>query len=171
MPVIQFSNPARDLAKVTQYSLKVLQDIMSVSGVPRVIITSTARTPAEQARIMFENIERHGIDHQKRLYGNYGDRVIDHYLILKQSGKNRSEIITGMTAKIYQLGPGKVSRHVGDPLKLNVVDIAPSSIEVPRRAVFEDAIKNEARVSRFLLPPGDPAYHLEIPQPQQGADS
>lgn len=171
MPVIQFANPARDMAKVSPYSVNVIRDIMSACGVPRVIITSTARTPEEQARIMFENIERHGVDHQKQLYGNYGDRVIDHYSALKQSGKSRSEIIAGMTAKIYLLGPGKVSRHVGDPSKLNVVDIAPSSIEVPRRAAFEEAVRNDTRVSGFLLPPGDPAYHLEIPQPQYGADS
>ncbi len=170
MAIIQFANPARDLAKVSSYSLDVIRDILIASGVPQIIITSTARTPAEQARIMFENIDRYGVDHQKRLYGNYGDRVIDHYAVLKQSGKSRDEIIAGMTAKIYLLGPGKVSRHVGDPGKLNVVDIAPSSIEVPRRAAFEDAVASDTRVSRFLLPPGDPAYHLEIPQPQQGAD-
>lgn len=166
MPVIQFANPARDLSKVTAYSLSVLKDIMQIAGISQIVITSTARTPAEQARVMYENIERHGVEHQKRLYGPFGDRVIDHYSRLKNSGKHREEIISGMTSKIYSLGPGKVSRHAGDPSKLTVVDIAPSSIALPGRQKFEQAVRNDERVSTFLLPPADPAYHLEIPQPE-----
>lgn len=70
-----------------------------------------------------------------------------------------------MSTKISYLGSSKVFRHTGDPNKLNVVDIAPSSINLTLRKKFEDAVKNDTRVSKFLTPPGDPAYHLEIPQP------
>jgi len=69
-----------------------------------------------------------------------------------------------MTAKIKSIGPRKVSRHIGDPKKLNVIDIAPSSIRITFRDKFEAAVKRESRVSKFLAPPVDPAYHLEIPQ-------
>lgn len=165
MPIIQFLNPTRDSAKVSAHSRKVLLDIMNASGIGQITITSTARTAYDQAKIMFENIERHGLTHQKKLYGPYGDKVIDEYSTLKQSGKSKTDIISGLTAKINSLGPRNVSRHAGNPNKLNVVDIAPSSINLAVRKKFESVVNNDSRVSNFLIPPKDPAYHLEIPQP------
>ncbi len=165
MPIITFLNPGRDSHKVSAYSKKVLESIMTASGISKITITSTARTANDQARIMFENIERHGVQHQKKLYGSYGDKVIDNYSTLKSSGKSDSEIIVGMSAKITSLGPRNVSRHAGDPKKLNVVDIAPSGINLALRKKFESTISNESRVSKLITPPKDPAYHLEIPQP------
>lgn len=165
MPIITFLNPRRDSLKVSPYSKKVLESIMTASGVGQITITSTARTADDQARIMFENINNHGVPHQKKLYGSYGDKVIDHYSVLKSSGKTKAEIITGMSATITSLGPRNVSRHAGDPNKLNVIDIAPSSINLALRKTFESVINNESRVSKLITPPKDPAYHLEIPQP------
>ncbi len=165
MSIIQFLNPARDSVKVSAYSRKVLLDIMKTSGIAKIIITSTARTAHDQARIMFENIERHGVAHQKNLYGSYGDKVIDEYSTLKNNGKSKVGIIAGLTVKINSLGPRNVSKHAGNPNKLNVVDIAPSSINLAVRKKFELAVNNDSRVSSFLTPPKDPAYHLEIPQP------
>lgn len=138
---------------------------MQASGVSQITITSTARTANDQARIMFENIERHGVSHQKKLYGQYGDKVIDIYSTLKSNGKKNAEIIAGMSLNITALGPRNVSKHAGDPAKLNVVDIAPSSINLALRKKFESVINNESRVSKLITPPTDPAYHIEIPQP------
>jgi len=87
MPLINFLNPAQDSAKVSVYSRKVIEEILKKSGVPQITVTSTARTPNEQARIMYENIERHGVAHQKKLYGPSGDKVIDEYSALKAKGK------------------------------------------------------------------------------------
>ncbi|WP_138542781.1 hypothetical protein [Pseudoalteromonas ruthenica] len=114
---------------------------------------------------MYENITRHGVAHQKRLYGSYGDKIIDEYDLLERKGKTKAEIVAGMTQKIISVGPRNVSRHAGDPSTLNVVDIAPSSIGLARKQQFENAVKADSRVSKFLTPPKDPAYHLEIPQP------
>lgn len=130
-----------------------------------VTVTSTARTPSEQARIMYENIERHGADHQKRLYGPDGDQVIDVYSSFKAQGKSQVEIVSVMTGKILSVGASRVSRHAADLRKINVVDIAPSSISLALRKKFEVAVRGDPRVSKFLTPPGDPAYHIEIPQP------
>ncbi len=82
---------------------------------------------------MYENIERHGVVHQKKLYGSYGDKIINEYSALKASGKNKIDIINGMKARITQIGAGKVSKHAADPKKINVVDIAPSSINMALR--------------------------------------
>lgn len=165
MPVITFLNPARDANTVSLYSKKVLEDILKKAGITQVTITSSARTAQDQARIMYGNITRHGVAHQKKLYGPYGDKVIDEYSSLHAAGKSQADIISGMSAKITSLGPGNVSKHAADPKKLNVVDIAPSSINLALRKKFEAAVKADTRVSKFLTPPGDPAYHIEIPQP------
>lgn len=68
LATIQFLNAAKSIQFVSEYSRSVLTDIMQKAGVPSILITSTARTPGDQARIMYENIERYGVDHQKLLY-------------------------------------------------------------------------------------------------------
>ena len=165
MPVINFSNPVRDSSSVSAYSKKVITEILKKAGISQATVTSAGRTAGDQARIMYENITRHGVAHQKKLYGQHGDKVIDEYSSLQAAGKTQSQIIAGMTSKINKIGPGKVSKHAADPKKLNVVDIAPSSINLALRKKFEAEVRKDTRVSKFLTPPGDPAYHIEIPQP------
>lgn len=164
METITFINTVRDSSKVSEYSRDVLKDIMRSAGITNIKITSTARTAQEQARIMFSNLETYGVAHQKKLYGSYGDTVIDEYVNLKAGKKSDGDVIAGMVIKINGLGARKVSRHAGDPSKINVVDIAPSSINLAVRKKFEAAVQAESRVSKFFSPPKDPAYHLEIPQ-------
>lgn len=158
---ISFGENARE-TDVTPYSRNVLEDILRKAKLKRAVISSTARTPAEQARVMFDNCEQRGAAAMKDLYAAAGDKVIDVYVASRRAGKHREDVITDMERKIRELGPTNVSRHASDPHVLNVFDVAPSSI-VDKRA-FEEAVKGETRVSYFLQPPKDPGYHLEIPQ-------
>lgn len=161
---ISFASSANQQV-VSSYSLTVLQDILKQAKLDSAKISRTASTPEDQARIMFENIQNLGVDNQKKLYGPYGDQVIDVYVEAKRLGKSSEEIKKTMTEKIYELGPPNVSKHLADPTKINVIDIAPSSIK--DRLAFEKAVKSDQRVSKFLTPSNnDPAYHLEIPQPK-----
>jgi len=153
-----------DQAAVSDHSRQVLQDIMKEAKLDSVTITSTARTPERQAIAMFDNIESQGVASQKALYGPNGDQVIDVYVAEKAAGKSQAEIISAMEAKINELGPSNVSRHLADPSTMNVIDIAPS--QIADREAFEKAVEADSRVSNFLKPPSDPAYHLEIPQPK-----
>jgi hypothetical protein len=148
---------------VTPHSLAILEDILRAAGLTSALISSTARTPADQARVMYDNLEANGVVHQKKLYAAAGDEVIDVYAASKAAGKTPSQIKADMEAKIVELGPTRVSHHAADPAVLNVFDVAPSSIT--KKAAFEKAVAADKRVSKFLLPPADPGYHLEIPQP------
>lgn len=115
---------------------------------------------------MFNNIVEHGVKAQKALYAAAGDEVIDAFVKAQNQGKDSTGIKQAMTDKINAIGPSKVSRHCADPAVLNVVDIAPSSIS--GKKAFETAVNRAVQngsVNKFLLPPNDPAYHLEIPQP------
>jgi hypothetical protein len=151
---------------VTNFSLQVLEDILQAAGLSSAQISSTARPPSEQARVMFNNIESTGVAAQKRLYAAAGDSVIDEYVKAKAAKKTPTEIKAAMEAKIIEVGPTKVSHHAADPNVLCVFDVAPSSIA--KKATFEKAVRADKRVSKFLLPPLDPGYHLEIPQPANG---
>ncbi|MDP3187904.1 hypothetical protein, partial [Limnobacter sp.] len=111
MSIIQFLKAEKSMQFVSEYTRLVLTDIMRKAGVPSILITSTARTPADQARIMYENIERYGVEHQKLLYSKYGDQVIDEYSKYKSKKHHKQFIISMMQAKIIALDPSKISNH------------------------------------------------------------
>lgn len=164
--------PNADATKVTAYSLSVLESILIKAGIPSCMITSTARDAYNQARVMFDNLEvdwaPDGVaDKQHELYGNAGDMVIDVYEALKKQKKKRDEIIKAMSAKITEIGAEKVSKHASDPNILNVFDVGPKSLPADKRDDFERAVVADKRVAKFLKPPSDPGYHLEIPQPKK----
>jgi len=157
--------PNANKSVVSGHSIEVITDILADAGLDGCVITSTSRTPADQARVMFNNIVKHGAAKQKELYAAAGDKVIDVYVVQKKAGKNADQIKSAMEKEILKIGPGKVSRHCADPAVLNVIDIAPSSIS--KKQLFENAVEvavSNGKVSHFITPPTDPAYHLEIPQ-------
>lgn len=163
-PQINFG-PNANTSVVSNKSRTILIDILKAAGLASCKITSTSRTPADQARAMFNNIVATSVKKQKSLYGAAGDQVIDVYVAQHAAGKNPTQIQAAMEAKIKALGPGHVSRHCADPSKLNVIDISPASIA--NKVAFEKAInaaKTKGKISHIILPPLDPAYHLEIPQ-------
>ena len=162
---IAFGQNAKTAA-FTPFSRKVLSEIMRKAGVPGALITSTQRSPQDQARAMFQNLEAKGVASQKALYGPNGDLVIDVFAAGKAAGKTAAQIQADMTKKIIGLGPSNVSHHAADPKVLNVFDVAPTSIPAARQAAFKAALRADPRVKKFLEPSdGDPAFHIEIAQP------
>lgn len=162
--------PTAKASDMTDYSLKVLKDILFKACIKSAMISSTTRDPANQARVMYENLigtgRQQGEEKQRELYnGKAGIKVIDVYVKLAEQKKSREEIIGAMKNKIEELGPIKVSRHMSDPKVYNVFDVAPSSIS--KREAFETAVMKDQRVTRFITPKkGDPGYHFEITQPK-----
>jgi hypothetical protein len=150
-----------DSSVITDYVEGVIKDVLKAAGENSATITSTTRTAADQARVMYNNLEKHGEAHQKKLYGSAGDKVIDVWVTEKKAGKSEAEIKSAMESKINELGPSKVSRHCGDPTKKVAVDIDPSSVKDSAKVV--KAAQAESRVSKVIPPPADPAIHLEIP--------
>ncbi|MDX6272402.1 MAG: hypothetical protein QOD28_3625 [Acidobacteriota bacterium] len=169
-PSINFG-PKANQTVVSVHTIGVLTEILNAANLDSCLITSTSRTPQDQARIMFNNIVNKGVAAQKSLYRAPGKAVIDEYVKAKNAGKNSDQIKAAMEAKIRSLGPANVSHHCADPSTLNVVDISPSSLS--NKTAFEKATKaSQAKgaVSKFLTPGNnDPAYHLEIPQPKADA--
>jgi hypothetical protein len=166
-PTIKFLATANQTV-VSEYSKALLKQLLAAANCMSCVVTSTSRTPQEQARVMYQNILIHGVEKQLALYAVAGDSVINEYVRLHQSGQAESTILTAMTAKIIEIGPQRVSKHCADPKEWNVLDIAPSSLASPARfeAQLNLAVKKKT-VSRFFSPgSNDPAFHLEIPQPK-----
>ncbi len=139
---------------------RVLKEVMKSAGVPGARITSVSRTPAEQARVMYENCVSKGAAFNKKMYANAGDQVIDVYTANK--GKPRDKVIALMLAKIEAVGPDKVSKHISDTHY--TFDVAPSSIPSAQHAGFLKALRAHKSVSNVIPPPTDPAFHIEIPK-------
>ena len=162
--------PKAKSGDVSPFTLTVLQDIMRTANVARITITSTQRSPQDQARVMYDNIVREGVAAQKALYKAPGQSVIDAYVTAKNAGKSPDDIKAAMVARILEVGPEKVSRHAADPKVLNVFDISPTSVSASQdqQQAFVRAARSDQRVAKVLTPAdNDPAFHLEIPQPRQ----
>lgn len=143
---------------------QILKDTLSSIGIPSLTLSSTYRTPAMQARAMFNNAEAKGAESQKALYGPAGDKVIDVYALKKKYGYGQADTLKAMEAEIIKQGPQNVSAHCTlDPEKLLAFDIPPAQIPAAKKSIFEKAMKKIT--SKFLIPgvtTGEPVYHAEI---------
>jgi len=146
-----------DKSKVSNYTVSVLTNAMNESGNSSIQVNSTLRTPEDQARIMSDLVNANGMAHTKKLYGSHGDMVLDKY-----------PDKPAMVNQINTIGPSKVSIHLGDPSKINVVDVSPwrGNITNPRNFANKIGIFKGVKV---LSPwnSNDRAINVEIPQLQK----
>lgn len=155
---------------VPERARSVLLDILKKAGVHSARVTSTTRTAAEQAKVMFDFVNRNGIEAALELYGPHGDAIIKVCgASYKRHSKCTAPILPKMvdeTRRQLELLAKQGDRrtelmHTSDTHF--TIDIAPESIS--DRPAFEAAVAAERRVSRFLKPPLDRnSYHLEIPR-------
>ncbi len=74
---------------VSDKSIKLIQSIFENAGVKTAVITSTFRTPHEQASIMYRNAKINFED-QIKTYGDNGDLVLNIYKKIKQRQSMKS---------------------------------------------------------------------------------
>ncbi|TLD79339.1 hypothetical protein [Helicobacter trogontum] len=65
--------------RISNYSLNIIKKMAKNSNNPIVTITSTTRTPMEQAEEMYKGCVSEGIQEQYKLYAAAGDKVIKVY--------------------------------------------------------------------------------------------
>jgi hypothetical protein len=160
------------MAPLPDAAQTVLLDIMRLAGIESVLITSTTRTPADQARIMYDNLEAHGVDAQKMLYKAPGQAVIDVYAHCRAQGMGADQTKAEMVRKILEIGPQMISHHcTEDTTKRSIFDVAPSSIPEEARRKFENLVAAHGNVDKFLMPPRDPAYHIEVDMEDSGDET
>ncbi|MFZ4398511.1 MAG: hypothetical protein ACOYO1_00640 [Bacteroidales bacterium] len=159
--VINYEKPSLK-GTISKHTIEVLKTIMQESGNTSIQINSTIRNSEGQALIMYNYlVEPGGIKSQLKLYGSNGDKVINVY----SDKYDKKTNLSNMQNKINELSCNKVSLHCDDPLKVNVLDIQPTSIK--HKDSFIKAFRKNPSIDqkRTILPGGgEHAYHLVIPQ-------
>lgn len=149
---------------MSQTAIDVLHEVCETAKVTDLTISSIKRTVQDQVRIMYRDIQTKGIAYPQRLYGKSGRAVADIYEEKTKQGLSEEEIRIAMALKMNELGPGTISHHIDDEgLGLCVFDIAPKSV-VPQKNKDDlaTAIGVHKKIHKFLQPPRDVAFHLEI---------
>ena len=155
-----------NISNVSDKSAKIISSSMENASESSINVTSTYREPSSQASAMYDNAVSKGADSQKDLYKAAGDAVIETFENYSPAWNcSKSEAVEAMTQTIIEQGPGNVSVHSSDPKVLNVIDIAPSSVE--NKKEFHKALHNNANINKVITPidkPGEGAFHIEIKQ-------
>jgi len=158
-------------AAVSAAMTDIIKDGLRAAGASVGNITSTARTPADQARAMFNNLTNaahtvaQNVASQLALYGAGGDAVINTF-VTETTGMDRATILANratiqdaMVAEMNAIGPETVSRHVGDPAVRSVVDLGYSSFTGGNGPLFVSSA--QPRLDRLIDEPSNNCYHLE----------
>jgi hypothetical protein len=160
---------------VTAKNLEILATTGGISKNPNIIITSTVRTPLEQAIIMYDN-EKSG-NHIN--YAAPGKKVIE--IFNANKGKTKEVVVDLMVAEIEKLAAkGELtSRHcVPEAMYLNKNIIDVSKTRTPNPRDFVNALLQYKEVSKIITPIGflstykndarvfidlcEPAIHIEF---------
>ncbi len=159
---------------VSAYALSVIKLALRQTGMPQAVITSTIRTPDEQARIMYGNAKKN-LKGQFKLYGATGDEVLKVY----EANRTRpeSEVIKLMEQKIEDLlkQGRRTSNHVvtTDQYKtLNIFDIGVNSTRAVCGAAFDidkftkvlNGLVQEGYIDRLIdeTNKSNSCWHIEI---------
>ncbi len=149
---------------ITPSAVNVLKRVLMSQCLTNATITSGKRNPFNQARVMYENIIGTSVDAQRALYGLPGNKVIDVYVAHFNNHETRDQIIPAMEQRIkdVDVGPCHVSNHCAEVY--DTMDVTPLSISNTNAFVraLRDS-KASGLIHDYILPPKDPAFHIEIP--------
>ncbi|KAA3614592.1 MAG: hypothetical protein DWQ05_14950 [Calditrichaeota bacterium] len=147
-----------------QIAHNVLREILISSKTPSAKVSSISRTPAHQARVMYEYVKRHGAQAGYKLYGPEGDAIIK--VFEKAGDRDRQTIIDLMLKEtLVQLPIAHANNRLMHTNSTHYVfDISFRSIPQVNRPTLLAAAKAHPRVFRILGPDeGEKdAFHLEI---------
>lgn len=163
MAVIKYQSgirPVGEIAGTTAYWDTFLKNLLDKYGIPSLTISSTYRSPAQNATAMYNNAVALGVPSQKALYNAGGKAVIDVFALKKSYGYGAADTIKAMTDKINELKWYGAHSRI-DP---NYVcfDVPPST--VTDKAKFLAAFKSVTLggKQKIIEPGADPVYHIEI---------
>lgn len=158
---------------VSAYAMNVVKIALKECGMNHAVITSTLRTPEDQAEIMYKNAKI-DLAKQKALYGRNGDEVLAVY----EDNKNKPnrEVVKLMKEKIDSLlnKDKKVSNHcitIDAFKKMNTFDIGLNSTKAKSKnfskekltSAFAD-LKKQGYIKNFIdeTMKSNSCWHLEI---------
>lgn len=167
------SNIPENRRVVSPYAINVVKLALMQCGMTHAVITSTLRTPEDQAKIMYDNAKIN-FDKQKSLYGKNGDDVLAVYKNNKD--KTKDEVVKLMKEEIESLfkKDKKVSHHcipLDDFKKLNTFDIGLNSTRSKTKNFSKEKLtkvftelKQQGYIKNFIdeTMRSNSCWHLEI---------
>lgn len=158
---------------VSAYALNVVKIALKECGMNHAVITSTLRTPGDQAEIMYRNAKI-DLAKQKALYGRNGDEVLAVYE--ENKGKPKSEVVKLMKEKIDSLlnKDKKVSNHcitIDAFKKMNTFDVGLNSTKAKSKNFNKEKLTNafadlrkHGYIKNFIdeTTKSNSCWHLEI---------
>ncbi len=157
---------ATNAEKLPAWAEDILRGWMADAQVAYVMVSSSWRFPADQARIMYDLIQKNGVSYALNLYGAQGDKVINAY----SATMPRDLVLAVMTKVIVDIGPEKISNHMNAARV--TFDLAPSSMTAAAGTRLRNvlkAAKSAGAVVELEYPPEDPAFHVAIPVNGRGS--
>lgn len=178
MAKIIFSNLAPEKeAVVKQDTLRILESAADKAGIERVYITSTLRTPEEQAAAMYKNISSGRIIR----YKEPGRKVTQLCLDMLGKSASKADTLKAMSELISELSEQgqRVSLHCvsGEVYATRQILDVSRSIIYAQAVKFIKALAEDERVKRIIQPitssalndimgvsydSDEPAIHIEI---------
>lgn len=167
------SNIKKNRQLVSAYSINVIKMALKEAGMSHAVITSTLRTPEDQAAIMLKNAQIN-LASQKKMYATAGRKVLEVYE--KNITKTDSEIIELMAKKIqgFMDENVSVSNHCFSLDKYasrNIFDIGVNSTKAKsknfNKVKFTSALKDlvsDGYISKVIdeTAKSNNCWHLEI---------
>lgn len=160
-------------AAVSAAALRIVKNGLRAAGQSTVTITSTARSPADQARAMFNNLVNPAntvavnVANQLALYAAPGDAVINVFsaqtqgMTLNQINQHQTGIRAAMEQEINNQGPSSVSRHCADPAQLTVIDVGAGAFNATNGPLFVASVT--AAASNLIDERAtNNCYHIEV---------
>lgn len=167
---------------VSAYAINVIKIALKESGMTHAVITSTLRTPEDQAAIMYKNAKIN-LAKQKDLYGKNGDDVLD--VFSKNKEKPKDEVIKLMREKIEALldKNKRVSNHcitIENFKKVNSFDIGLNSTKAKSKNFNKERLtqtfkelERQGYIKHFIdeTMKSNSCWHLEITPNSQSLDT
>src|SRR5689334_18922402 len=92
----------------------VLRDCLQAGGITSARVTAGPRTPADEAREIYEMCRDRGVSYANRLYAAPGRQVVAVYQVNQAKAAAACQLL--MENKIRQLGPANVSHHCSETI-------------------------------------------------------
>ncbi|RDU61724.1 hypothetical protein CQA53_09805, partial [Helicobacter didelphidarum] len=157
-----------DINLISKYSIDILKQLGRDSKNHILTITSIARTPQQQANIMYNLIVSNGVSHVRGIYSNKVYSVINAYQQLTQKDKSKNDIIKAMEQEIERLVPLGYFQHCQDSKVKNVFDISVRRLKNPND-FLNIAQRYQSNHQGFRIIDETinkaPCFHIEITQP------
>jgi hypothetical protein len=164
--------PEANAGVVSPAMLDVVKDGLRAAGQANATISSTARTPADQARAMFNNLTNPAhpiavnVANQLALYLPPGGAVINVFaaqtqgMTPQQIQQNAVNVRAAMEQEVNNQGPPNVSRHCADPNQVSVVDVSAAPFNANNAPLFIASV--QARTHFIDERQQNNCFHLEL---------